>query len=86
MSRFVHLTVYKKSITCYYEACGDQVKKRELEKKLRALGWYFSKHGGEHDHGTNGKEYESVPRHPEINELLAKEILKTAKNNPPKEE
>lgn len=64
---------------------GD-VKKRELEKKLRALGWYFSKHGGDHDHWTNGKEFESVPRHAEINENLAKKILRTAKNNPPKEE
>lgn len=43
---------------------GGRVKKRELEKKLSALGWYFS---------------------PEINENLAKKILKTAKNNPPKE-
>jgi mRNA interferase HicA len=62
------------------------VKKRELEKKLSALGWRFSKHGGSHDHWTNGKEFESVPRHPDINENLAKKILKVAKNNPPKEE
>lgn len=61
------------------------MKKKELEKKLRELGWFFSKHGGGHDHWTNGQIFESVPRHAEINENLAKKILKTAKNNPPKE-
>ncbi|MCE5319318.1 MAG: type II toxin-antitoxin system HicA family toxin [Parachlamydia sp.] len=61
------------------------MKKGELEKKLKDLGWRFSKHGGEHDHWTNGTEFESVPRHPTINENLAKKILKTARNNPPKE-
>jgi mRNA interferase HicA len=60
------------------------VKKRDLEKQLRKLGWYFSKHGGEHDHWTNGKEFESVPRHSEINENLARKILRTAKNYPPR--
>jgi len=62
------------------------VKKRELEKKLRVCGWRFSKHGGEHDHWTNGSEYQSVPRHAEVNENLAKKILRIAKNKPPKEE
>jgi len=62
------------------------VKKRDLEKKLNELGWRFSKHGGSHDHWTNGKEFESVPRHAEVNENLAKKILRVAKNNPPKEE
>lgn len=42
------------------------MKKKELEKKLRELGWFFSKHGGAHDHWTNGQIFESVPRHAEI--------------------
>ena len=62
------------------------MKKRDLEKKLKALGWRFCKHGGDHDHWTNGKEFESVPRHVEVNENLAKKILKAAKINPGKEE
>jgi mRNA interferase HicA len=65
---------------------GSKVKKRELERKLKALGWRFSKHGGDHDHWTNGTEFESVPRHAEINENLAKKILKTAKCNPARRE
>lgn len=62
------------------------MKKRDLEKQLKAFGWRFDKHGGGHDHWTNGKDFESIPRHTEVNENLAKKILKTAKNNPAKEE
>lgn len=61
------------------------MKKRDLEKKLKELGWKFSCHGGKHDIWTNGKEFESVPRHNEIKEFLAKKIIKTAINNPGKE-
>lgn len=61
------------------------MKRRDLEKKLAGLGWWFSSHGGNHDHWTNGRIFESVPRHTEVNEYLAKKILKTAKNNPPEE-
>lgn len=58
------------------------MKKRDLEKRLSELGWWFDSHGGCHDHWTNGKILESVPRHKEINENLSKKIIKTAKNNP----
>ena len=37
---------------------------------------------GNHDIWTNGEIYEPVPRHPEINELLSKKILKKAEKNP----
>lgn len=86
----------KKFLTLYTQRCTikllqaimkerDDVKKRDLEKKLKALGWWFDKHGGDHDHWTNGKEFEPVPRHTEINENLAKKILKRARNNPSQE-
>ncbi|WP_068470558.1 type II toxin-antitoxin system HicA family toxin [Candidatus Protochlamydia phocaeensis] len=61
------------------------MKKRDLEKKLSQQGWWLDRHGGNHDIWTNGEIYEPVPRHPEINELLAKKILKKAVNNPAKE-
>jgi len=60
------------------------VKKRDLEKQLGQCGWRFLRHGGKHDYWTNGEIFESVPRHKEVNEVLSKKILKTAKNNPPK--
>jgi len=47
------------------------MKKRDLEKRLSELDWWFDSHGGSHDHWTNGKMIESVPRHREINRLLA---------------
>lgn len=59
--------------------------KARFGKELTALGWRFYKHGGGHDHWTNGKEFESIPRHNEIKENLARKILKTAMNNSPKE-
>ncbi len=61
------------------------MKRRELERRLRELGWYFLKHGGRHDRWTNGSESEEIPRHSEINELLAKKILKTASKHPGQE-
>ena len=59
------------------------VKRRELEKKLRGLGWSFLRHGGKHDVWTNsdGTRSEYVPRHTEINEDLAKTILKNARDD-----
>lgn len=52
------------------------MKYKELEKLLKNNGWYFLRSGGNHDIYTNGKETEALPRHKEINELLAKAIIK----------
>jgi mRNA interferase HicA len=52
------------------------MKKRELEKLLRQLGWQFLRHGGKHDVWTNGEQEEAIPRHREINEKLARAILR----------
>ncbi len=59
------------------------MKKRDLEKELTQLGWWLKREGGNHEVWTNGKDTESVPRHREINEILAKKIIQIAKNNPP---
>ena len=48
------------------------MKRRDLEQQLSKLGWWFSHHRGDHDRWTNGKESESIPRHREIKEYLAK--------------
>ncbi len=62
------------------------MKKKELERALQRLGWFLKRQGGSHEVWTNGEATEPVPRHTEINELLAKKILNKAKNNPPKKE
>jgi mRNA interferase HicA len=53
-------------------------KRRELEDRPRDLGWAFVRHGGNHDVWTDGERLEYVPRHAEINETLARKILKKA--------
>jgi mRNA interferase HicA len=54
------------------------MKRRDLEKKLRSLGWLLVRHGGRHDVWSNGERDLVVPRHNEINEYTAKAILKEA--------
>jgi mRNA interferase HicA len=52
------------------------MKKRELERRLRECGWRFLRHGGRHDVWTDGESEEYVPRHAEVNEQLARSILR----------
>jgi mRNA interferase HicA len=56
----------------------EVVKKKELERRLLLLGWWFLKHGKKHDIWTNGNSIEVLPRHNEVNERLAKAILRNA--------
>lgn len=60
------------------------MKKRDLEKELRACGWLFLRPGGNHDIWTNGEINEPVPRRTEINEFTARAIIRKARNNPAK--
>jgi mRNA interferase HicA len=55
------------------------VKRTQLEKILKNLGWSLDRHGRKHDVWTNGEYEIVVPRHKEINEYTAKAILKEAK-------
>lgn len=52
------------------------MKRRDLIKLLEKNGWYFLRDGGRHDVYTNGVKMEPIPRHKEINEMLAKSIIK----------
>lgn len=52
------------------------MKRRDLIKRLERNGWWLLRHGTNHDVYTNGKISETIPRHAEINERLAKEIIK----------
>jgi len=62
----------------YYVYTGI-VKKRELQEKLRKFGWWFLRHGTRHDVWTNGENKIEIPRHREINEITAGNILKYAR-------
>ncbi|SFT64407.1 mRNA interferase HicA [Lachnospiraceae bacterium XBD2001] len=52
------------------------MKRRDLVRKLEAAGFVFERHGGSHDIYKRGAEEEKVPRHRELNEALAKAILR----------
>lgn len=52
------------------------VKQRDLIKKLESIGFQFARHGSNHDIYKRGDEEEKIPRHREVNERLAKAILK----------
>ena len=52
------------------------MKRKDLIKRLKDAGWYLHKHGSNHDIYTNGIDLEPIPRHREINEQLAKAIIK----------
>jgi mRNA interferase HicA len=57
------------------------VKRRELEQRLRFAGCHLKREGGSHSLWVNPKFgiTETIPRHNEIKEPLAKKILKNLK-------
>ena len=52
------------------------MKQRDLVKKLKKIGFRFERHGGNHDVYRRGSDIEEIPRHKELNESLAKAILR----------
>ena len=54
------------------------MKRKDLVRKLEVMGCLLVRHGARHDWYTNPKTKSSqpVPRHKEINEHLARHILK----------
>lgn len=52
------------------------MKTRELIRLLERKGWVFVRHGANHDVYKKGDAIECVPRHRELSELLAKDIIR----------
>ncbi len=52
------------------------MKRRDLIKLMENNGWYLHSNGGNHDIYKKGNQKEPIPRHSEINENLAKAIIK----------
>jgi predicted RNA binding protein YcfA (HicA-like mRNA interferase family) len=54
------------------------MKRRDLIRRLERMGCVLTRSGGRHDWYTNveAKRSQPVPRHTEINEHLAKSIIK----------
>ncbi|MBK9305645.1 MAG: type II toxin-antitoxin system HicA family toxin [Nitrospira sp.] len=58
------------------------MKRRDLIRQLEARGCQLVRHGGKHDwyHNPTTNMSQPVPRHAEINEYLAKRILRLLAN------
>ena len=54
------------------------MKRRDLIKRLVEMGCVLTRHGSKHDWYTNpvAKKSQPIPRHSEINENLARAIIK----------
>ncbi len=52
------------------------MKQRDLIKKLEDAGFSFERHGGNHDIYRRENDIEKIPRYKEINERLARMILR----------
>lgn len=52
------------------------MKKKDLVSLFEKNGWYLKRNGSNHDVYTNGKDTETIPRHKEVKENLAKAIIK----------
>ena len=52
------------------------MKRQKFLKLLKRNGWYLLRNGASHDIYTDGTSIELVPRHAELNEMLAEAIIK----------
>ncbi len=52
------------------------MKRKDLVKLFERNGWRLEREGGSHSVYTNGETSEVIPRHSEINERLAKALIK----------
>lgn len=59
------------------------MKRRDLVKVLTDMGCVLVRHGGKHDWYMNPqtKQSQPIPRHTEINENLAKSIIRKLKGD-----
>lgn len=65
------------NITIDIEKGGEALlKRRDLIRNLEKIGFILERNGGNHDVYVRGDDKEIIPRHNEINERLAKAILK----------
>lgn len=54
------------------------MKVKDIEKRLRQLGFRLQRQGGNHAIWSGHGEQVTVPRHKEVNEITGKKIIKKA--------
>ena len=67
------MTHYTKNV---YNVIEGVMNQRVLVKKLVKAGFKFERHGSNHDVYKRGSDEEQRPRHREVNEALARSILR----------
>jgi len=55
------------------------MKRKELIRLLEQNGWTLKREGGDHSIFVKGNVRESIPRHHEVDEGLARDIIKRRK-------
>lgn len=55
------------------------MKRADLIRLLKRNGWWILREGANHTIVTNGTDAEPIPRHNEVNEQLAKAIIRRRK-------
>jgi len=58
-----HVKCYKVASKKIYAVFKEVMKRNKLENKLKDLGWWLLRHGGNHDIWTDGDRQEPIPRH-----------------------
>ena len=78
MSRVIIRQLLDECVLDVYNATirRNAMKQRDLIKKLQSVGFVFDRHGGNHDIYKRGDEEEKIPQHREVNEKLARAILR----------
>ena len=72
----------QKGLTDTHEMCimrstgGKDMKTKDFIALLERNGWKLKRHGANHDIYTKNGQRESVPRHRELDEELARAIIK----------
>ncbi|MDR0310054.1 MAG: type II toxin-antitoxin system HicA family toxin [Acidobacteriota bacterium] len=52
------------------------MKRKELIRLFTKKGWRLDREGGKHSILTNGKDEEAIPQHREVDEGLAKDLIR----------
>ena len=73
---FTNQLTYAHKIRIIFLSEVVRLKRRDLIKLLEKNGWTLIRNGGNHDVYFKNGMMEVIPRHEEINEMLAKSIIR----------
>ena len=72
----IYTFILKNVCSVYNIIKGEKYETKRSCEKLKNAGFHLVRHGGDHDVYQRGNDEEVIPRHKEVNERLAKAILR----------